>query len=145
MRIPSGYLKTSTLLTLILIFFNRFMKDNIKPFDSGDQESIFTPLFYRLNNPSEKEVFNSLLSGGEAVFVHDEIYGQLQELIKIGRPDVKIRPEEYESLISDHLGGQDIKEYGVWVYYPWSKRLVHLLDEKEFVEVRTNRNQYEFC
>src|SRR5690606_25672346 len=41
------------------------------------------------------------------------------------------------------LAGADPYEYGVWVYYPWSHRLVHLLDEKEFVEVRTNRNQYK--
>jgi tRNA A37 threonylcarbamoyladenosine dehydratase len=29
------------------------------------------------------------------------------------------------------------------VYYPWSSRLVHLLEEPEFVEVRTSRNVYK--
>jgi hypothetical protein len=33
------------------------------------------------------------------------------------------------------------EEYGVWVYYPWSYRLVHLLDEAEFAQVRTDRNR----
>lgn len=109
----------------------------------GEQDLTFTPLFYRLNNPQEQDAFNLLISSGDPVFVHDQIYGQLQELIKIGRPDVKIKTEEYEGLISDYLKEEDIKQYGVWVYYPWSRRLVHLLDEKEFVEVRTNRNQYK--
>src|SRR5260370_18562096 len=33
--------------------------------------------------------------------------------------------------------------YGVWVYYPWSGWLVHLLDEREFIELRTTRNLYK--
>ncbi|MDB4534095.1 ThiF family adenylyltransferase, partial [Vicingaceae bacterium] len=32
-------------------------------------------------------------------------------------------------------------EYGIWAYYPWINKLVHILGENEFVEVRTNRNQ----
>jgi molybdopterin/thiamine biosynthesis adenylyltransferase/nitroreductase len=56
---------------------------------------------------------------------------------------VRIKPEEYDGLIAAHLNGADIDTYGVWVYYPWSRRLVHLLDEDEFIEVRTNRNQYK--
>jgi molybdopterin/thiamine biosynthesis adenylyltransferase len=36
-----------------------------------------------------------------------------------------------------------MEDYGVWVYYPWSDRLVHLLDEEEFVSMRTNRNVYK--
>ncbi|WP_439555495.1 ThiF family adenylyltransferase, partial [Dyadobacter sp.] len=39
-----------------------------------------------------------------------------------------------------HLGGRNYADYGVWVYYPWSRRLVHLLDCEAFYKVRTNRN-----
>src|SRR5207253_859960 len=42
-----------------------------------------------------------------------------------------------------HLGTTSIEEYGVWIFFPWSGRLVHLLDEEEFVELRTNRNMYK--
>jgi hypothetical protein len=76
-------------------------------------------------------------------FFHDEIYGQLQELVKMKNPAVRIKPEEYPELIQKHLGGRDIHSYGVWVYYPWSRRLVHMLDEEEFIKVRSNRNQYK--
>ncbi|MGB1031398.1 MAG: ThiF family adenylyltransferase, partial [Flavobacteriales bacterium] len=41
------------------------------------------------------------------------------------------------------MKGVEPADYGVWVYYPWLRKLVHLLDEKEFVECRTNRNKYK--
>jgi len=104
---------------------------------------IYSPILLRLSKLSDKEAFNSLITNGNISFIHDEIYGQLQELIKGWNPSIRIKIHEYEDLIADYLDGQDIDEYGVWAYYPWSRRLVHLLDEEEFVEVRTNRNQYK--
>lgn len=103
----------------------------------------YTPLLLRLTNTEDKQAYDKLLSSGAALFVSDEIQGQIRELIKSQRPSVRIKPEEYEGLIATHLNGTDINLYGVWAYYPWSRRLVHLLDEDEFVEVRTNRNQYK--
>jgi len=101
----------------------------------------YKPLFFRITNPTEKKALNNLLSNGEVLFVHDEMYGQLQELIKSQNPTIRIKPDEYQASIDNHLNGTVIDDYGVWVYYPWARRLVHLLDEDEFVEVRTNRNQ----
>ena len=105
--------------------------------------NIFTPIILRLSSPADKETYNRLLSEKAALFISDEIEGQLKELVKSQRPWVMIKTEEYDGLISAHLNGTDIRNYGVWVYYPWSRRLVHLLDEEEFIEVRTNRNQYK--
>lgn len=103
----------------------------------------YAPIILRISNSEDRETFNKLLSEKIALFISDEIEGQLKELVKSQRPWVMIKPEEYAGLISEHLKGTDIGDYGVWVYYPWSRRLVHLLDEKEFIEVRTNRNQYK--
>lgn len=69
------------------------------------------------------------------------MYAQLRELIKCKNPSIQIGEEEYPELIQRHLAGKELLEYGVWVYYPWNQRLVHLLDEEEFIEVRTNRNR----
>lgn len=102
-----------------------------------------SPQILRIYREADKVLFDKLIEGNEAWFIHDEIYAQLQELIKSENPSVKLKPEDYSSLINQRLGERSIKEYGVWVYYPWSKRLVHLLDEDEFVEVRTNRNRYK--
>lgn len=105
--------------------------------------NIYHPVFFRTNVHSGLASFEALLDSGEVIFVHDELYGQLHELIKMKSPSVKIREEDYAGLISNHLAGTDIDTYGVWVYYPWSRRVVHMLDREEFIQVRTNRNQYK--
>jgi len=104
---------------------------------------VYLPEFFRLKSEDDKGRLEKLLSSNVCLFIHDEIEGQLRELIKCLNPSVNIKPDDYPSLIQKHLGGSDIYEYGVWIYYPWSNRLIHTLDEKEFVEVRTNRNQYK--
>jgi hypothetical protein len=103
----------------------------------------FVPELFRLTNAQDKQKFEAILSSDPAVIVHDEITGQLRELIKSLNPSVKISEAQYTGLIETHLKGRNIDEYGVWVYYPWNKRMVHLLDEEEFVEIRTNRNRYK--
>ena len=109
--------------------------------DSKNKKDAHKPIILRLDNSQDKATLNILLEDSKVTFVCDEIYGQLQELIKSKNPSVTIGTDEYPELINIHLAGKDIQEYGVWVYYPWSQRLVHLLDEEEFVEVRTNRNR----
>ena len=104
---------------------------------------IYQPRLFRIHNFIEKEAFYELLDNEPGLVVYDEIEGQLRELIKSLHPSRKIKPEEYPALIEQHLNGAEIDDYGVWVHYPWSGRVVHILDEEEFVEVRTNRNRYK--
>jgi hypothetical protein len=111
--------------------------------DFKNTKDVYKPVILRMGDPSDKITFNGLIEDSKVKFVCDEIYGQLQELIKSQNPSIKIKQDEYPDLVNKHLAGMDIREYGVWVYYPWSQRLVHLLDEDEFVEVRTNRNRYK--
>lgn len=106
-----------------------------------DLAMMYEPEFFRLKNREEKAAFEQLLE--EDIEVIDEIEGQLRELIKSLNPKIKIAHKDYPALIEQHLAGADIYEYGVWVYYPWSRRVLHLLDEDEFIEVRTNRNRYK--
>lgn len=96
-----------------------------------------------MNNPDERIAFDYLKKHESSLFIHDDMEGQLKELIKSIHPSVKIKADEYPSLILKHLDGKALEDYGVWIYYPWNKRVVHLLDEDEFVEVRTNRNRYK--
>ena len=103
---------------------------------------IYKPSFFRIGNNVDRKSFDTLLQK-EGIFICDEIYYQVKELVKIMHPDVKLKDADYKDLIPKHIGTQPIDEYGVWVYYPWSSRLVHILDEKEFINVRTNRNKYK--
>lgn len=111
--------------------------------DFKSMNLVYSPRILRINEDVDNLAFDTLLKTQKVDFVYDEIYGQLQELIKGFHPSIKIKDTEYRELIDAHLAGTAIEEYGVWVYYPWSRRLVHLLDEKEYIEVRTNRNQYK--
>jgi len=104
--------------------------------------TLFKPEFYRLTDESAKEKFLNLLSI-PGLCLHDTIKEQLAELIKYRNPSRKFSNEELSQGVLEFFNGRPIEDYGVWVFYPWSNRLVHLLDEKEFIEVRTSRNQYK--
>lgn len=103
----------------------------------------YLPSFFRLNKTEDRLAFDKLTQSNSLVNVYDDMAGQLRELIKSYNPSIKIKPEEYPALIDKHLNGCNIREYGVWVYYPWNKNLIHILDEEEFIEIRTNRNRYK--
>jgi len=104
---------------------------------------IYKPIFYNLNIAEDKENYNLLLKNNQNIQIYDEIEGQLRELIKSKNPSIRIKPNEYPTWIENYLNGRDITEYGTWVYYSWSNRLVHILPENEFIELRTaaNRNK----
>lgn len=103
----------------------------------------YIPEFYRIKTENDFHIFNEFLAKNTNIFVFDTIHSQLCELIKSLHPNRKLNKDELITAVENHLNGIQEQHYGVWVYYPWSKRLVHLLDEEEFVEVRTNRNQYK--
>lgn len=104
--------------------------------------TIVAPCFYRLYNKEDKEAFLALLLL-PGIIVSDYILDQLKELIKHETPNRKFTNEELETNAHKHLGDVNMDEYGVWVHYPWSNRLVHILDEKEFIDLRTSRNQHK--
>ncbi|MBE7175967.1 MAG: ThiF family adenylyltransferase [Mucilaginibacter polytrichastri] len=105
------------------------------------QNDIFEPEFFDLNNPADRERLDKLKRNNAHLRVFDEIESQLHELMKIRNPDRKFSTEDYRTLTGNHLSGTPAEQYGLWVYYPWSGALVHLLGKDEFLEVRTNRNR----
>jgi tRNA A37 threonylcarbamoyladenosine dehydratase len=107
-----------------------------------EKNKIHVPLFYRLNSETDYKKFSELLEIPGLTIV-DFLEDQVKELIKSRSPHRKFSTDELNSLIKLHMGSSNGENYGVWVFYPWSNRLVHLLDEEEFVEVRTSRNQYK--
>lgn len=103
----------------------------------------FEPKFYRLSDKNEEQQLTQLIESNPQLVIIDEIESQLKELLKLKHPDKQLTSAELHSLVNKHVGNITYDQYGVWVYYPWRNTLVHLLDKKEFVEVRTNRNQYK--
>ncbi len=106
-------------------------------------DDVYLPQFFNLENTSQKDELKKLLQTIPSIAVVDQIEAQLYELIKLRNPHKKLLPEEYQELLGQYMDGRSLETVGVWVYYPWLNRVVHLLEEKEFVEVRTNRNHYK--
>lgn len=101
----------------------------------------YRPVFYRLSDPNDEFSFLSLLNSNPQIKIYDQIQGQLEELVKSLNPQKSFSKEELSLEAKKHVGSLPDEKYGVWVYYKWSNKLVHVLDEKEFIAVRTNRNQ----
>ena len=105
--------------------------------------NVVTPSFFRLGNEDDRGNIYDLLQRKPYIRVFDTIDEQLTELVKSFFPKKTPTPDEIELLVDKHLDGTPKTEYGVWVYYPWNETLVHILDEDEFVAMRTNRNRYK--
>lgn len=104
------------------------------------QKPEYTPVFFRLGKTSEKKALITLLEEHEDILVYDELDCQLKELVKILNPAERLSAEEIESRAATYTGSIAREDYGVWVYYPWSRKVVHIVDEVEFITLRTARN-----
>lgn len=114
--------------------------DNINSGINAPSHSMsYRPVYFRIDRPEEEDKLNALIKSNKNIVIYDTISGQLNELIKLNNPSKKLTKEESAAILIQHTGG-DLRKYGVWVYYPWSDKLVHTLDEQEFARVRTNRN-----
>jgi molybdopterin/thiamine biosynthesis adenylyltransferase/nitroreductase len=110
--------------------------------DAGNQPE-YRPIFFRLHQKEDAEAFKAFMQKQPAISLYNRIDEQLKDLIKGRNPNKTLEATDYARLIKAHLAGEEIGNYGVWVYYPWSRRMVHLLDKAEFAEVRTLRNLYK--
>ncbi len=83
----------------------------------------------------------ALLASGRVTEVCDTLDAQLDELIQSREPGRRFDAAELAAARDKQLEGTAPWEYGSWVFYPWSGRLVHLLPREEFRLVRTDRNR----
>ncbi|MFN0123057.1 MAG: Rv1355c family protein [Blastocatellia bacterium] len=107
----------------------------------GANEIAHQPLFFRLSARAEEEALRELLHANPTIQVFDTLLIQLRDLIRSQHPSRNLNEAELNALRREHLGDCPLVSYGVWVYFPWKRQLVHLLDEAEFTELRTNRNR----
>jgi len=109
-----------------------------------EQKTVYRPVFFNLLDAVQKSAFENLISSQNNLQVYDHIYAQVEELIKCLHPTIGfLPPTELKKAVENHFGGKATDDFGVWVYYPWAQKLVHLLDEEEFAIVRTNRNKHK--
>lgn len=108
---------------------------------SAPDRDSYRPLIFRPMDPIDRVRLEDVLKTRPQLVVHDVLENQLAELVRCTHPERRFTPSELQGAVKEHLNGRSLGEYGVWVYYPWSSKLVHLLDEAEFARVRTDRNR----
>ncbi|MFJ2740719.1 ThiF family adenylyltransferase [Streptomyces sp. NPDC087440] len=104
-------------------------------------EPCWRPVHFDLGREEDRARLGELLDTGAVREVLDTLGDQLAELVTSRDPRLRSSPEAVQRAVAEQLGGADPQEYGAWVWYPWSGRLVHLLPREEFRLVRTDRNR----
>lgn len=103
------------------------------------QDSAWKPDFIDPSTVSGQEMLSNLLAD-KSIFVHDLIESQVGELLKSLHPKKKLKGASLKIAVDEFFKNTDAKNYGVWVYYPWSRRLIHLLPKEEFIQTRISPN-----
>jgi molybdopterin/thiamine biosynthesis adenylyltransferase len=104
--------------------------------------NVYKPTFFRLESEADKSAFH-VIKHSTSNKSHDTIDTQILELLACRNPSLGKANILSSGMVDAYLREKNktLETYGVWVYYPWKNQLVHILDEEEFIEVRTNRNK----
>lgn len=102
--------------------------------------TIYRPQIFNLLNYEHEKAFSSLLKLPHVSIV-DTYAEQVKELI-VSRLKANTSQSVIEEQVEDFINKRrPIDKQGVWLYYSWRNTLVHLLEENDFIELRTNRNR----
>ncbi len=102
------------------------------------------PVFFRLSQKEDADKLKALFEAGKIQRVSDDYKEQQLELFGINNP-TKVYQPGFKELFAEYFSAleqqQPLATHGIWVYFPWSSTLTHILEEKEFQLVRTARNR----
>ena len=101
------------------------------------------PQLFDPKSGEHRHKIDGLLTKGSWVQVHDTIEEQTHEVIKARRPSKTFTKEELDQEARNIWQGDSASEYGLWVYFPWLRCLIHTLPESEYHFLRSNRNCYK--
>jgi hypothetical protein len=106
-----------------------------------DPDTEWQPRVFDLSNEVHANALSELLAADPFIVVHDTLRDQLFGLIEVRDPSTKRTESDQVRAIDDLTHGVRSEYYGRWVFYPWSHRLVHVLPESEFRELRASANR----
>lgn len=95
-----------------------------------------------LEGAYQQEDIDALRRSEPVWSVHDSYEAQSKELFEITHPSLRgqqVYAEEEKQFLEQR---RSAAARGDWVYYPWSGRLVHMVNQHEYRALRTNRNQH---
>jgi molybdopterin/thiamine biosynthesis adenylyltransferase len=102
----------------------------------------YRPIIFAFSQKAQKAACMDLIQR-QNPHVIDRYESQLLELVKVQHPTLRMDPVALNEKLMAKIHEQPLEESGIWVYYSWNNSLVHVLDEEDFFQVRTNRNQYK--
>jgi molybdopterin/thiamine biosynthesis adenylyltransferase/nitroreductase len=112
--------------------------------NGADDDAGYRPRIFDLGDRSQRQAWDEWRHAHEAdVHLHDTLHDQIAGLVKCRTPKATFTRHDLDEAIVRHGRGRPAEEVGVWVYYPWRRAAVRLLDEDDFVELRTSRNRYK--
>jgi molybdopterin/thiamine biosynthesis adenylyltransferase len=82
------------------------------------------------------------LAADPSVVVVDELGEQLEQLVRGRAPRDELSGAQLREAVQRMLEGRVPAAFGTWVFYPWSRQLVHVLPEPLHRELRLDRNRY---
>ncbi len=92
------------------------------------------PAVFDPADAEDRRRLDELVASGRVWETSDTLRAQVRDLARARHPGD-------DGDVDGVLAGVPLSEYGRWVYYPWSGRLVRLLPPDEFRELRLDRNR----
>lgn len=103
------------------------------------------PEIFDLSRPQEAKKLEALFKTNKKIKVYDDFYEQTKELFFTNNPDLTNNTLQAEKKFTEFhtkkLARTSVHRLGKWVYFPWLDCVSHVLDEKDFFQVRTSRNR----
>jgi molybdopterin/thiamine biosynthesis adenylyltransferase len=82
------------------------------------------------------------LASDPGVEVVDELGAQLEQIVRGRAPGEPLSGARVRAGVEGVLRGREPERFGTWAFYPWSRRLVHVLPAPLHRELRLDRNRY---
>ena len=103
------------------------------------------PEIFNLSREKDNDRIEELFRLKKIVRVSDDFKEQYRELFAVQNPHKIFHPNfemEFDKYFKKLLTKRSIYVSGRWVYFPWNGSLTHVLEERDFIRVRTARNKY---
>lgn len=104
----------------------------------------YTPLIFDLSKPRDRTKLHKLVRARKVETVLDSHKDELEEYFQILNPRLSYTPEFpnlFKKYLEELTHRRPLWQQGRWAYFPWKLTLVHILEERNFLRVRTARNR----
>lgn len=125
----------------------KWLKSNLGSSKSLSQSLIYKPILVSMEDANaasklKKLVLNNLIV--EIIDVYDEQFAELfiSDNAQLYKANLTVKRNSIQEVLLNKYQEKQPWELGVWVYYPWNGKLVHVLEEELLWKLKTIRNSH---